>query len=163
MIPDQLWHWQWILVERARNKSTVKIRDPAGIQTQDLMNTSQTLLPLSHSDPCLEASAEFQLILTLSEPDWTKEPSRLCGMTFAISKLHCTHSVCHLQNCAIHITNYFNKQQTWRWRHGREAFKCLITLKCPMQIPLLSVSKGISLAISGTKKLYMPAWTFIQD
>ena len=28
-----------------------KIQDPAGIQTQDLMNTSQTLLPLSHLDP----------------------------------------------------------------------------------------------------------------
>ena len=28
-----------------------KIRDQAGIWTQDLLNTSQTLLPLSHSDP----------------------------------------------------------------------------------------------------------------
>ena len=28
-----------------------KIRDPAGIRTQDLLNTSQTLLPLSHLDP----------------------------------------------------------------------------------------------------------------
>ena len=28
-----------------------KIRDPAGIQTQDLLNTSPTLLSLSHSDP----------------------------------------------------------------------------------------------------------------
>ena len=27
-----------------------KIRDPAGIRTQDLLNTSQTLLPLSHLD-----------------------------------------------------------------------------------------------------------------
>ena len=36
-----------------------------------------------------------------------------------------------------------------------KAFKCLITLKCPMQIPLLSVSKGISLAISGPEKLYV--------
>ena len=31
-------------------------------------------------------------------------------------------------------------------------------LKSPMQIPLLSVSKGVSLAV----KLYMSAWTFIQ-
>ena len=28
-----------------------KIQDPAGIRTQDLLNTRQTLLPLSHSDP----------------------------------------------------------------------------------------------------------------
>ena len=35
--------------ERVRNKSTGK--DLAGIQTQDLLNTSQTLLPLSHLDP----------------------------------------------------------------------------------------------------------------
>ena len=28
-----------------------KIQDPAGIRTQDLLNTSQTLLPLSHLDP----------------------------------------------------------------------------------------------------------------
>ena len=60
-----------------------KIRDLAGIRTQDLLNTSQTLLPLSHLDSwaeerktsyvckqhCLEASAKFQLILTLSELD----------------------------------------------------------------------------------------------
>ena len=31
-----------------------------------------------------------------------------------------------------------------------------------MQISLLSVSKGISQAISGPKKLYMSAWSFIQ-
>ena len=38
--------------ERVRNKSTErKFRDPAGIRTQDLLKTSQTLLPLSHSDP----------------------------------------------------------------------------------------------------------------
>ena len=37
------------VVERVRNKSTEKIQDPAGIRTQDLLNTSQTLLPLSHS------------------------------------------------------------------------------------------------------------------
>ena len=36
-------------VERVRNKSMEKIRDPAGIRTQDLPSTSQTLLPLSHS------------------------------------------------------------------------------------------------------------------
>ena len=51
-----------------------KFQDPAGIRTQDLQNTSQKLLPLSHLDPpgrgaedkqhCLEASAKFQLILT---------------------------------------------------------------------------------------------------
>ena len=34
------------VVERVR---TEKIWDPAGIRTQDLLNTSQTLLPLSHS------------------------------------------------------------------------------------------------------------------
>ena len=58
------------------------VQDPAGIQTQDLLNTNQALLPLSHLDPwyrgagdklhkqhCLEASAEFQLILTLSRLD----------------------------------------------------------------------------------------------
>ena len=28
-----------------------KIRDPAGIRTQDLLNTSHTLLPLSHFGP----------------------------------------------------------------------------------------------------------------
>ena len=28
-----------------------KIQDPAGIRTQDLLNTNQTLLPLSHLDP----------------------------------------------------------------------------------------------------------------
>ena len=33
-----------VFVERLRNKSTEKIRDPAGIQTQDLLNTRQTLL-----------------------------------------------------------------------------------------------------------------------
>ena len=36
--------------ERVRDKSMKKIRDPAGIGTQDLLNTSQTLLPLSHLD-----------------------------------------------------------------------------------------------------------------
>ena len=40
-----------IFVERVRNKSTEKIQDPAEIRTQDLLNTSQTLLPLSHLDP----------------------------------------------------------------------------------------------------------------
>ena len=33
-------------VERVRNQSTEKIWDTAEIQTQDLLNTSQTLLPL---------------------------------------------------------------------------------------------------------------------
>ena len=40
-----------VFVERVRNKSKEKIQDPAGTQTQDLQNTSQTRLPLSHSDP----------------------------------------------------------------------------------------------------------------
>ena len=40
-----------VFVERVRNKSMEKIQDPAGIRTQDLLNTSQMLLPLSHSDP----------------------------------------------------------------------------------------------------------------
>ena len=56
-----------------------KSRDPAGIQTKDLLITSQTLLPFwgvedtlhyISSINCLEASVEFQLILTLSELDW---------------------------------------------------------------------------------------------
>ena len=33
-----------VFVERLRNKSTEKLQDPAAIQTQDLLNTSQTLL-----------------------------------------------------------------------------------------------------------------------
>ena len=37
-----------VFAERAWNKST---EDLAGIQTQDLLNTSQTLLSLSHLDP----------------------------------------------------------------------------------------------------------------
>ena len=53
--------------------------DPAGIRTQDLLNTSQTLftikplglLAVEHclhiSAYCLDTSVEFQLILTLSE------------------------------------------------------------------------------------------------
>ena len=39
-----------IFAERVRNKSREKVRDPAGIRTQDLLDTSQTLLPLSHLD-----------------------------------------------------------------------------------------------------------------
>ena len=35
-----------VFAERVRNKSTKKIWDPAGTRTQDLLNTSQTLLPL---------------------------------------------------------------------------------------------------------------------
>ena len=75
-----------VFAERVRNKSAKKkIRDPAGIQTQDLLNTSQTLTikplgPLTevhgrgaedklHKQHCLEASAEFQLILTPSKLD----------------------------------------------------------------------------------------------
>ena len=43
---------EWcLLVERVRNKFMEKIRDPAGIRTQDLLNTSQMPLPLSHLDP----------------------------------------------------------------------------------------------------------------
>ena len=37
--------------ERVRNKSTKKVWDPAGIRTEDLLSTSQTLLPLNHLDP----------------------------------------------------------------------------------------------------------------
>ena len=42
-----------VFVERVRKKT---LRDPAGVRTQDLLNTdllntSQTFLPLSHSDP----------------------------------------------------------------------------------------------------------------
>ena len=61
-----------VFVERVRNKSMEKIQDPAGIRTQDLLNTSQTLLPSQqkqrpgaedklHKQHCLEASAKFQL------------------------------------------------------------------------------------------------------
>ena len=71
----------WCFTERARNKATEKIRDPPWIQTKDFLNTSPTLLPPTctpgkgaedklHKQHCLEAtSAEFQLILTLSELD----------------------------------------------------------------------------------------------
>ena len=49
-----------VFAERVRNKSAKKkkIRDPAGIQTQDLLNTSQMLLPLSHLDPWQRCMAE---------------------------------------------------------------------------------------------------------
>ena len=33
-------------------KSLKKTQDPAGIRTQDLLITNQTLLPLSHWIPC---------------------------------------------------------------------------------------------------------------
>ena len=53
-----------VLSDRMRNKSTgKKIRAPAVIRTQDLLNTSQILLPLSHLENklhkqhCLEASS----------------------------------------------------------------------------------------------------------
>ena len=69
------------IVEGVRYKSTEKVPGPAGIQTQDLLNTSQTLLPLIkslgplgrgvedklHRHHCPEVSAKFQLILALSE------------------------------------------------------------------------------------------------
>ena len=42
------FHVNDVFVERVRNKSIEKIRDPDGIRTQDLLNTSQTILPLSH-------------------------------------------------------------------------------------------------------------------
>ena len=75
---DDVFAW------RVRSKSMKKIWDPVGIRNQDLLNAIQTLLPLSHLDPCapgrgaedklhkqhcLEALAEFQLILTLSRLD----------------------------------------------------------------------------------------------
>ena len=41
----------FLLREREINKSIENIRDPARIRTQDLLNTSQMLLPLSHLDP----------------------------------------------------------------------------------------------------------------
>ena len=51
-----------IFAERVRNISAKKkkIWDPAGIQTQDLLNTSQMLLPLSHLDPWQRCMAEEQ-------------------------------------------------------------------------------------------------------
>ena len=45
--PDQ----QYLSFAGKQLKDTEKIQDPAGIRTQDLLNTSQTLLPLSHLDP----------------------------------------------------------------------------------------------------------------
>ena len=58
-------------------------------------------------------------------------------VAFATSKLlylrhcPCTHDYesynYDIQGGVIHITNYFNKQQSWRQcSHGREALKCLI-------------------------------------
>ena len=45
-------HLESSFAERVRNKfNGKKKRDPAVIQTQDLLNTSQMLLPLSHLDP----------------------------------------------------------------------------------------------------------------
>ena len=41
----------FFFAERVKNKSTGKMWDPAGIRTQDLLNITQTLLPLSHLDP----------------------------------------------------------------------------------------------------------------
>ena len=74
------------------------IQDPAGIWTQDLLSTSQTLFtikplgplaeeqqPKLHKQHCLEASAEFQLILTLSELDWTGTPG-WTWIYFSLSK-----------------------------------------------------------------------------
>ena len=90
----------------------------------------------------------------------------LCYIKTAVSEtftlvLIIMKTIRHSRCCNSH--QKLNKQRSWRqWNHRHEAFKCLITLKCPMQISLLSVSKGISLAISGPKKLYMSAWSFIQ-
>ena len=78
--------------ERVRNKSTEKIRDLAGIRTQDLLNTSQTLLQLSHLDPWqdaedklhkqhwLEESAEWNALRDCS-PD---EQSRSAFQNWAV-------------------------------------------------------------------------------
>ena len=38
-----------VFVERVRNTKNPKKQDPAGIRTQDPLNTSQMLLPLSHA------------------------------------------------------------------------------------------------------------------
>ena len=41
-------------LERERKKSQKKLRDPAGNRTQDLLNTSQALIPLSYWMPVVE-------------------------------------------------------------------------------------------------------------
>ena len=91
------WMMMFLLREweiNPRKKSRIQVH---GIRTQNLLNTtSQTLLSLSHLDPwqrsgrqatykqhkqhCLEASAEFQLILTLSELDWTETLAELSNL-----------------------------------------------------------------------------------
>ena len=109
LLLDDDAHHGWILLQLSSfitmflvgNKSTEKVRDTGGIQTQDLLNTSQMLLPLSHLDPwqrsgrqvlnkqhCLEDSAKFQLILTLSRLDTSlgyssrKLLSQVCTRSF---------------------------------------------------------------------------------
>ena len=45
---------EWEINPQEKQKQKQKneqIQDPAGIPTQNLLNTSQTLLPLSHLDP----------------------------------------------------------------------------------------------------------------
>ena len=43
-----------VFVERVRNKSTNKIRDPAGIRTQDLLNTRADTLTIKPLGPLAE-------------------------------------------------------------------------------------------------------------
>ena len=68
------------------------------------------------------------------------------ALTFAIHQKCCIwdiafgliirKTICDIQGGANSITNYFNNtQQSWKWRHRSEAFKCLVTLECQMQIP----------------------------
>ena len=49
------------IIERVRNKSIEKVPGPAGIQTQDLLNTSQTLLTLIEPLGPLGRGAEDKL------------------------------------------------------------------------------------------------------
>ena len=82
---------EWcFLVERVRNKSTETIWDPAGIQTQDPLNTSQMLSPMIKPlGPLAEeqktsyisiASAKFQLILTWVECHPFYKTYRFCPL-----------------------------------------------------------------------------------
>ena len=71
-VSDSRHSW-WFLLREWEINPREKIQDPAGIRTQDLLNTSQTLVlscitplgPLAEEwRTSLEASAKFQLILT---------------------------------------------------------------------------------------------------
>ena len=83
---------------------------PAGILTQDLLNTSQTLLPLS------QAQAEFQLILTLSELDWTETLAELCNLLNAqLWHIVLLAVLCHIQGWMLFTGDDSNNQLEFGW------------------------------------------------